>query len=75
MSSSNPTTTSRPTVIPNGSLIGEHIMSALHGSNELRLRCMHCFCYPEFLLGNKVFNPNAAASMLLWWSKMTIVYV
>ena len=35
--------------------------------------CMHCFRYPGLLLGNKVSDPNAAAIMLLWWSKMTIL--
>ena len=44
----------------------------LHGSNALRLHCMRCFCYPEFLLGDKISNPDAATIMLLWWSKTTI---
>ena len=36
----------------------------LHRLNVLRLRYMHCFCYPQFLLGNKVSNSNAAEIML-----------
>ena len=47
----------------------------LHGSNVLGLRFKHCFCYPEFLLDNKVSNPNATATMLQWWSKMTIISI
>ena len=48
-------------------------MSRLHGSNVLRLRLLHCLCYPEFSLGNKAkaSNPNAEANMLLWWSTLT----
>ena len=26
----------------------------LQGSSVLQLRCIHCYCYPEFLLGNSV---------------------
>ena len=32
----------------------EQIMWRLYDSNLLRVRCMHCFCYSEFLLGNKI---------------------
>ena len=49
-------------------------MSRLHGNNVLRLCLLHCFCYPEFSMGNKASNPNAAAIMLLWWSKLTRIF-
>ena len=49
-------------------------MLRLHGYNVLRLRLLHCLCYPEFSLGNKASNPNAAATMLLWWSKLTRIF-
>ena len=39
-------------------------MLRLLGSNVLRLRLLHCLCYPEFSLGNKASNPNVAAIML-----------
>ena len=37
-----------------------------HGSNVLRLRCMHCFCY------NKVSNPNPDYVAMM--VKMTIIF-
>ena len=49
-------------------------MSRLQGSNVLRLRLLHCLCYPEFSLGNKASNLYAAAIMLLWWSKLTRIF-
>ena len=48
--------------------------SNVHGSNVLRLGLLHCLCYPEFSLGNKASNPNAAAIMLLWWYKLTRIF-
>ena len=47
-------------------------MSRLHGSNVLRLRLMHCLCYPDFSLANTASIPNAASTMLIWWSIFTL---
>ena len=48
-------------------------MSSLHDSNVLRLRLLPCLCYPEFSLGNASSKTNAAAIMLLWWSKLAMM--
>ena len=49
-------------------------MSRLLGSNVLQLYLLHCLCYPEFALGNKASNSNAAAIMFLWWSKLIRIF-
>ena len=46
----------------------------LHGSKYTAIALYALLRHPEFSLGNKVTHPNGAAIMLLWWSKMTIIF-